>query len=221
MPLYHYCSNDTFLSILRNSEIWLSELTLSNDSMEGKWLQKLLLEKYKETEKDHERLTALSNILEAISKKFRAFGFCLSAHGDTLSQWREYADKGEGVAIGFADGKDTFPHFQITKIIYIENKCKELIDGILSNTKRAFDLNEENVIIKAISEKTKNDIDILELIGGKENDQLIIDAVLNSFSVKNPAFEEEKERRILYKVTLDRKLLRYENEKIDFHSRGD
>ena len=39
MPLYHYCSNDTFLSILRNSELWLSELTLSNDSMEGIWVR--------------------------------------------------------------------------------------------------------------------------------------------------------------------------------------
>lgn len=33
--LYHYCSNAAFLSIVETDSIWLSDLSLSNDSHEG------------------------------------------------------------------------------------------------------------------------------------------------------------------------------------------
>lgn len=36
MNLYHYCSTSTFLSIIANRSIWLSSMSLSNDTMEGK-----------------------------------------------------------------------------------------------------------------------------------------------------------------------------------------
>jgi hypothetical protein len=35
--LYHYCSNATFLSIIESNTIRLSDLSLSNDSQEGRW----------------------------------------------------------------------------------------------------------------------------------------------------------------------------------------
>lgn len=36
--LYHYCNVETFLNIIRNKTIRLSDITKSNDNMEGKWL---------------------------------------------------------------------------------------------------------------------------------------------------------------------------------------
>ena len=40
-PLYHYCSNEAFCSILKSKSLWLSSLSLSNDKMEGHWFYKI------------------------------------------------------------------------------------------------------------------------------------------------------------------------------------
>ena len=37
--LYHYCSLDTFLNIIRNSSIWLSDVKKSNDGKEMAWFR--------------------------------------------------------------------------------------------------------------------------------------------------------------------------------------
>ena len=42
MILYHYCSNIAFHSIIENRRIWLSSLSLSNDSMEGRIVAEIL-----------------------------------------------------------------------------------------------------------------------------------------------------------------------------------
>ena len=52
--LYHYCSLDTFLNIIKNSSIWLSDVQKSNDCREMAWFRQqyyeFLLEKYNNTE---------------------------------------------------------------------------------------------------------------------------------------------------------------------------
>ncbi|MBC7952054.1 MAG: DUF2971 domain-containing protein [Rhodospirillaceae bacterium] len=101
MLLYHYCSNDTFLKILVNRELWLSELTLSNDSMEGEWVRKLLLDECHILELPEFIIDSLLCGVEQVLALTSAAGFCLSENADVLSQWRGYADNGAGVAIGF------------------------------------------------------------------------------------------------------------------------
>ncbi|MCW5297735.1 DUF2971 domain-containing protein [Herbaspirillum lusitanum] len=49
-----------------------------------------------------EVMTALKNSLSIFAKISDGLGFCLSAEGDLLSQWRGYAQDGAGVAIGFS-----------------------------------------------------------------------------------------------------------------------
>ena len=34
--LYHYCSTESFVSMVRGASLWLSSLSLSNDTMEGR-----------------------------------------------------------------------------------------------------------------------------------------------------------------------------------------
>ena len=101
MLLYHYCSNDTFLKIVEKSELWLSELTLSNDSMEGAWVREVLLKECRERNLSPHALDDFAKKTTFLLEVFSAAGFCLSAEGDLLSQWRGYADNGAGVAIGF------------------------------------------------------------------------------------------------------------------------
>ncbi|WP_454913808.1 hypothetical protein [Stutzerimonas chloritidismutans] len=46
--LYHYCSTGTFAAILQTQSIWLSSLTLSNDSMEGQLVKETIIRLAKE-----------------------------------------------------------------------------------------------------------------------------------------------------------------------------
>ena len=71
--LYHYCSLETFISIIRNSSIWLSDVKKSNDSKELIWLRQhyynYILDKYchtddADTKSICEIILSLSPILE-------------------------------------------------------------------------------------------------------------------------------------------------------------
>lgn len=239
MLLYHYCSNDTFLSILRNSELWLSELTLSNDSMEGIWVREVLLEECRERNLSPHALNDFAEKTTLLLEVFSAAGFCLSAKGDLLSQWRGYADNGAGVAIGF-DRKTLEKLCEVTKengmgafldrVIYkrqkqraaIQPHADELINsiesGVLSNQTQTPNL------LYLLSNGFKNDVENLLF--------LYICQYLNMisllFSLKNPAFSEEKEWRILStmsKTIPDGKSIKggdYSNpQRLDFRARGD
>jgi hypothetical protein len=101
LNLYHYCSNASFLSIIENKSIWASEFSLSNDTLEGKWIRRIFGECYEDHGlswfESHEILSEFDGVLSFLG----AAGFCMSEDGDLLSQWRGYADNGEGVSIGF------------------------------------------------------------------------------------------------------------------------
>lgn len=100
--LYYYCSNNAFHSIIENRSIWLSSLSLSNDSMEGKLVTEILARIAKDdglVQADLQRLLESVDLLEQI---IDGLGFCLSEDGDLLSQWRGYAADASGVSIGFS-----------------------------------------------------------------------------------------------------------------------
>jgi hypothetical protein len=100
--LYHYCSNSTFLSIISGQNIRASEFSLSNDHLEGKWSRNLLEQFCIERKMFPMTQNLLLEQFDSyLLQYFFAVGFCLSAQGDLLSQWRGYADDGRGVAIGF------------------------------------------------------------------------------------------------------------------------
>lgn len=116
--VYHYCTVETFLGIIRNHTLRLSDLCNSNDKAEMKALlgdlKDEIINQYREHEDFLEPVIYGMNIDESfevilkmlISKMDNninqmLFGICFSEEGDLLEQWREYADKGTGVAIGF------------------------------------------------------------------------------------------------------------------------
>lgn len=143
--LYHYCSIDTFLSIINNCNIWLSDAGKTNDSTETKWVfsevKKVVeqaLDSYKNLYKP-EILSKAKNIAYNVidnlvfgkapfvrnSKKFL---FCFSEAEDLLSQWRSYGDDGKGVAIGF--NTSFFPAqytYELTKVIYDEQMILQFL----------------------------------------------------------------------------------------------
>lgn len=99
--LYHYCSSETFVSLAQNKSIWLSSLTLSNDSLEGRLVNETVMRLAARDKLDLRSQEKLRESLEFIERFFDGLGFCLSEDGDLLSQWRGYADDAKGVALGF------------------------------------------------------------------------------------------------------------------------
>jgi hypothetical protein len=100
--LWHYCSNATFQSILlakdRKPSIWLSALSQSNDSEEGRVLFQHLARLAETDKRDGQKF--LDHLKEAL-EVFECVGMCLSKKRDLLSQWRGYASDGHGISIGF------------------------------------------------------------------------------------------------------------------------
>lgn len=100
--LYHYCSSSTFASIVLGRSIWLSSLSLSNDSLEGRLVRDTLLRVAERDSIEAGVRQQLKQSLVHAERWFEGLGFCLSEDGDLLSQWRAYADNAAGVAIGFS-----------------------------------------------------------------------------------------------------------------------
>lgn len=147
--LYHYCSNATFLSIVESDSIRLSDLSLSNDSQEGRWVRKVFERYCRAHGVSDDHIDAALRDLDLTIEFIGAAGFCMSGRDDTLSQWRAYADDGFGVAIGFSAkhfvdvsdiGSKDGRGFRLRKILYEEGEqataISEASDKIISYINR-------------------------------------------------------------------------------------
>ncbi len=209
--LYHYCSVEAFFNIITNKTIRLSDLNQTNDYLEGKWGRDKIYKIYKEI--TNEEITRELHI-EFIANHSGAYAACFSEEADLLSQWRGYAEDGRGIAIGVdlqqLGIKKQYPwnssikedSLGCEKIIYDEDVQERMINQFL----RSYVLNESNK---------------------KANQMVMIAAGKWTHFFKNPAFQEEKEWRIvyrdaLYKQIFDRSLAELEHlGPVKFRSSGD
>ena len=178
--IYHYCGVETFLNIIRNHTLRLSDLCKSTDSLEIKSLldavQEEIMNQYRNNHDFWDSVIygmdmddAFSFMLQMLISKMKKntdqmlFGVCFSEDGDLLGQWREYADKGTGIAIGFdAEWFERLcenKKFKFSKVTYgykkenmdivkkyaisiynemliamVEGKSKDIVDGSYSAT---------------------------------------------------------------------------------------
>ncbi len=207
MNLFHYCSNTTLTSIVSSKEIWASQLTLSNDAMEGKWVREVFRhyceEKGMSAPVQNDLLTHLDFVIEMAAYA----GFCMSEEGDLLSQWRAYSDNGAGVSIGFnkeyfetlgnlrRDRGDTFSA-HLTNIEYNITEQKKLI---AEHTDEIIKLVEDGALrfpsLLATEEDQKAWRKKFQSMGLR-----FIFYYFSLFRMKNPAFAEEREWRIISHV---------------------
>lgn len=203
--LYHYCSNEAFVSMASHRTIWLSSMSLSNDSMEGKWLRQLLEVECLSKGFKRRHLPEIAFGIDTALKAVDGLCFCLSEESDRLSQWRGYAGDGTGVCIGFSSTalaemgmvKDTDDiGFTLEKVNYGNldrlGEVQSVVDQlVLASKKGAWDMPglltpgnlEENM------ERHEREVQITNL-----NFAMLF---MDFFKVKNPAFEEEREWRAL------------------------
>lgn len=221
-PLYHYCSNETFLNILKNKTIRLSDISKSNDYKETKWLVEYIedeiIQRYKEDPFFRgqliyglDEIDALKLITKSIKERMLErndalfYGACFSEKGDKLSQWRGYADDGHGISIGFN-------YESLAKLISEEESINlfkieypdENNESALAQIKK----HSEDIIGSILYAINTNDSKKLF-----SNDTYAIDVfhelssrifIQESIKFKNPAFKEEAEWRIVFDDEIDK-----------------
>lgn len=213
--LYHYCSTASFHAIVQSRSLWLSSLSLSNDSMEGKLVASAIARLAKKDPLGGDHVRSVQQGIGFFEDFIDGLGFCLSEDGDLLSQWRGYAGDATGVAIGFsveylnwlskASISPDKPDFTLQKVEYEPSGHEALVMPTYIKI---------NQLIKDGSFKTSgvrglvNTIGITEQELKRETAEAIQDAnkklsraltplIPQLFRLKAYAFREEREQRLL------------------------
>lgn len=185
--VYHYCSVDTFLSIVRSSVLRLTDIEKSNDYEERTYMERMIMDELKELFIYEELESILEYGYQSLYFMRRLYVCCFSEDGDTLSQWRAYGDDGCGIAIGFKRkyleelNKDLYG-LEFRKVEYNKDRHKEFAHAQALKILQAF-RNGKN-FIAAMADVYNNEI------------------LCNSCQ-KMPSFMEEKEWRVGIAMTPD------------------
>jgi Protein of unknown function (DUF2971) len=209
MLLYHYCTNSTFLSILRGRTVRLSLLELSNDSHEG--LHALAVADRLFPSRSLSKNTFRDDLEHGISQ-LAVLGFCLSEDGDLLSQWRGYADDAQGIAIGFDHDElqlaakkefscDQSVKLRLQKVAYRNSALARMMKPdlrlIAKHDEELFSLGP----IRIGGSYTETPEEKLRYNEWKRtSDQLHCRAAEQAYAFKSRFFEEEKEWRLYFAV---------------------
>lgn len=172
--IYHYCPIEAFYGIVESKKIWLTDSRYMNDKYEGTWIDKVAKETISSLngEYNEEVLNNFHHHYNSMKNK-KYYLACFSKESDKLSQWRGYADDGQGIAIGFSRDAIYLTHnfdFELSLMDVMYDKLKQI--SIIQNTMEAF----------------RNPTDSDLAISLKEL----------SIWYKNPSFEEERETRFVY-----------------------
>jgi len=228
--VYHYCSLDTFVQIIKNKTIRLSDLDKTNDYMEKRWgiellqevlkkelennsIQMDLQEDYWYSDDAHNHIEQLNNDINSYLKH-QTLITCFSLEKDRLSQWRAYGQDGEGIAVGF--------NYDYIKRL-LKGQEKILIDKVAYKKSEQEKRIRKKLFMPALQymrnmfqREVVRCTDDFNIFFIEEFDcfcEVLDTATEQVFTfLKNPAFEEEKEVRIVYNTGIC--------EEVDTHDLG-
>lgn len=182
--LYHYCGLEAFLSIIKNSTLWLSDIRKSNDYLECVYCRDKINEKIRGfLEDDKEDLEAWNfgyNINSDLSMDMISYVACFSENKDQLSQWRGYADNGAGIAVGFsresfADLKEAAPsHISFWKVIYDEKEQEKFIERIARESIKAMETKPVAQVAAELNQNYRLQFPVLKNASFEEEEWRII-----------------------------------------------
>lgn len=193
--VYHYCGPQTFLKIIENKCIWLSSSNNMNDFAEGELVTKAL-----EMVLELKILVYGQAWCDAVWRHYvdnsaPKYIICFSKNKDSLSQWRAYAQDGEGVSIGFDDEKFGAKG----EFIHANTKIEESLCISDVQYKDYLDIRDELITQSDIARKKyPHDPDSIE----KSSVLFASYCLALAMTIKNPAFKEEAERRLVYSAHL-------------------
>lgn len=201
--IYHYCSSDTFASIFNNSTLRLSSLSLSNDSMEGLWVNEIVKEIFDDKSLDKDLMRVAINRLDRLAILGIGLGMCFSQARDALSQWRGYSDDGHGFAVGFEttaleqwlETLDLRP--ELIPVEYNRAKQKALITPLIDAALPALKQRQKDPsVFKGPADPSTGD-------PLKESDRKLYSIDRTRYKMKSSNFDEEKEWRIIKEIIGD------------------
>lgn len=198
---YYYCSLSTFLNIVKNKQIYLSDPLKMNDKLEIKWyLERLKNEsislegpEFLEVESLFNMLKMRSGIdftfdelLEILNSEGQnsVYICCFSRESDILSQWRTYADNGRGISVGF----------NLEKLAGADNLLVREV--IYSNDIVYGDIESD---VECVADTMGTVISYHKIASKEEKLKVFLHELIPELvKYKNPAFSEENEIRMIY-----------------------
>lgn len=216
--LYHYGSNQSCFGILNDKSIRMSDIRKSNDYEELVLLYPDIFEKilimFRESPfefryKSQTGGVALRSLIDITDYMinnsiecgdFSNFVVCFSEEADLLSQWRGYANNGQGISIGFSKEllqkkcDEEYSIFRLERVEYITEEERQQI--IKNYAAEALEMLRD--LRKWIVENMTNDDTSLDTDGllGFNFHGWVKSLLTDSLKYKQVGFKEEKEWRL-------------------------
>jgi len=209
--LYHYCATATFQAIVQNSSVWLSSLTMTNDSSEGQLVRDTLVRLARQDNLEPAAISKLDAEIRNLEEMFDGLGLCLSEDGDLLSQWRAYTADATGVSIGFdrvcleqavRDATEPeYKHLKLSKVEYSPDGHEELLMELYRDIRKRYEEGGQNGTGSKLpmDSSTGSWIDDLEdLMTDLSHSRYwkLYEFVPRMYLLKPPEFREEGEWRL-------------------------
>ena len=207
--LNHYTSSKGLRGILKSRSIWCSHISSFNDPAEFKYGKSLVVNEL-QSALEYSHVHEIKLFLQKLIKDIETFELiydvyiaCFCESDNLLSQWRGYGASGGGYNIGISlfDNDIKF-HHDYENINDIEQESHVILRKIIYNEKEQIELIRKivTVLIKSASKglaEFKNRDNLPEAwpnMASMQSVNILYDIFL---SLKNPAFEEEAEWRLI------------------------
>ena len=207
-PLYHYTTGENFIKIIQSGEFWATQIACLNDTTELTYATEQILQRVKDklltrhNENIDPALKWIRKVLSAPGSEFSpVFVACFSEQRDDLSQWRAYSGGEGGYAIQF-DSKE----LSKAELLPMEDGT---IPSPISLVRVQYDTADHAIMFDDILEWTEKFF--LELEGRKNSPTVekwteefcfywLTNLAAFAPLIKNPAFQDEREWRLIYQL---------------------
>jgi Protein of unknown function (DUF2971) len=184
--LYHYTTQAGLLGILRTKSLWVSSIRHLNDSAELTYAMKLMKKQLARKPTGDASFRYYQKVLESIDaiEPFDLYVGSFSEKRDLLSQWRAYTHGGVGFSVGFDRDRlkklASMQDFRLVQCVYTPERQASKIEAIVSKFA-----------------DYKNDR-ITNCVHG---------LLLAASKLKHPSFREEREWRVVSKLSSEGSIL--------------
>ena len=201
--VYHYCSCEAFISIFSSQTLRVTNIKKSNDYTEiinclDLFLRSLRIACHSFNSKNPDDVefaqlyheTDIATLIERsiMNDSLTYYAVCFSETGDSLSQWRGYADNATGVAIGFdSQYLDQATDYKNMKFMSVEYNKQDVEEDLVCYIVKKFERVKEELGDFATATDYGNAISTV-----------VSSFVCNAAFYKNSAFSEEKEWRLVF-----------------------
>lgn len=178
--------------------------------MEGRFVAHTFERLLSQVKAGADEIEKIREAIKSAEELCDALGFCLSEKPDLLSQWRGYADDGQGFSIGFSKGYlEKLPgvigsnkqSFKLKKVLYNTSEHEDALRPAFEKIKNIVESGKLKFPMRSLLSDTSDE----EFSKRKEEyllsfKMLWLEAATTlscAYTLKNPAFSEEIEWRLL------------------------